>query len=118
MQLLQVEINERNVNDVIDNICTIAEFDNDFNGNNGKVYLWEEAEEKGFENNLDYVRNSLKELFAYKSVVDAETLQEICDKFFDMWLGNDDYYGEYDYKIIEKTKNEYVLVLAFTTYAD
>ena len=37
-------------------------FDSDMNGENGEEYLWEKAQEKGFENNLDYLIHLYKEI--------------------------------------------------------
>lgn len=100
-------------NNAIDCICDIASFDLDFTGENGEDYLWDEAREKGFNNNLDFVRVSLKDLFYYKDTREKANLYDICDKFFDMWLNNDGYYNEYNYTIIPRN-NDYILFLAYT----
>lgn len=113
LSLLTQHIDGNNISRAIDCICNISTGDNDFIGENGADYLWEEAEEQGFENNYDYVCTSLKEMFAYKDVVNEETLREICDKFLSMWLDNDVYYSEYNYVIIPTGGDSYTMVLAY-----
>ena len=64
---------------------SLAECDNDFNGNNGYEYLWDRAE--GFESNAEYCL----------SIVGKEaTPGEMVEKFISMWMDEDSYYFSYD----------------------
>ena len=40
-------------------LLELAEFDSDFNGDNGDEYLWDEAKEAGYENNAKYVTDEV-----------------------------------------------------------
>ena len=80
--------------------------DEDFNGNNGKEYLWEVAQE--YESNQDYVLDMLE-----KSDLTGENL---IYKYFDMWLGNDGYYSDYDVIVESFKDNRAVISVAYETY--
>ena len=82
------DINDRDeILDVLSNIYT----DEDFNGNNGEEYLWEEAE--GYNSNQEYVVDCIK-----KSDIKCS---DMVYKFFSEWLDNDGYY--YGKDIIEES---------------
>lgn len=69
----------------------LADVDNDFNGNNGEDYLWDEAHDKGFTSNLDYSLND-----AFKKRKDISILIS----FLGLWLDEDSYYSDYDYEVL------------------
>ena len=73
----------------------IADFDMDFNGDNGEDYTWEEALENGFESNLEYVIDYVK---------DIESDEECVETFFKEWMDNDGYYAEYDVNCLTDSK--------------
>jgi len=73
----------------------IADFDMDFNGDNGEDYTWEEALENGFESNLEYVLNIIE---------DIENDEECVKAFFEEWMENDGYYTEYEVNCLTDTK--------------
>ena len=78
--------------------------DNDFNGDNGKDYLWEKAQ--GYESNRDYLLNRV-------SVID--NIDAMIYKYFDEWIGSDSYYDSYEYEIItDNNDNITAIVLAYT----
>ena len=64
------------------------ENDEDLNGNNGLEYVWEEAQELGFESNMEYFLS----LRPHKEPKNIKQLKEnwefVCDKVYD----NDGYY--------------------------
>ena len=79
--------------------------DNDFNGENGSEYLWEEAEDLGFESNSDYCW----------SIAEQEpTPREMVEKFISLWMGRDYYYEEYDLGILVQDGKLFIS-LAYTT---
>lgn len=95
-----------NINDKKEVLATLSIFDDeDFNGNNGDEYLWEVA--KGFESNQDYVLDTLD-----KSDLTGEQLVYM---YFDMWLGNDGYYGDYDVIVDSFSDNKAVVSVAYET---
>ena len=83
----------------------IANFDMDFNGENGEDYTWEEALENGFESNLEYVIDGVK---------DIENDEECVRTFFEEWMENDGYYAEYEVNCLTDTKGR-VIVIGFAT---
>lgn len=76
-----------NLNNKQEVLSALSNFsDEDFNGGNGKEYLWEFAQ--GYESNQEYVLNTLE-----KSELIGE---ELINKYFELWLENDGYYKNYD----------------------
>jgi hypothetical protein len=83
----------------------LANCDNDFNGENGDEYLWEEAE--GFESNAEYCL----------SIAEQEpTPREMVEKFISMWMSRDYYYEDYDLGVLVRDGNLFIS-LAYTTTA-
>lgn len=79
----EVILNDKDA--VAECLMDLAICDDDFNGNNGDEYLWEEAE--GFESNAEYCL----------SVAEKEsTPRAMIDKFISLWMGKDYYYEDYD----------------------
>lgn len=76
-------------------------WDNDFSGENGEDYLWEDSKEEGYECNADYVFNYIKESiedgYYNKYSVNSVRYATIVEDYLDMWLGGDNYYGQYNY---------------------
>lgn len=76
-------------------------WDNDFSGENGEDYLCEDARDGGYECNADfvyeYMKNSIKDGYYNKYTVDSVRYATIVEDYLDMWLGGDNYYGEYNY---------------------
>lgn len=70
--------------------------DEDFNGNNGEEYLWEEAE--GYECNQDYVLDQLRAKYT-EDLIHEEffIVIDLVNDYFNDFLGRDGYY--LDYKI-------------------
>ena len=91
--LEKVEAGDRK--DLLNTLRNIADFDMDFNGDNGEDYTWEEALENGFESNLEYVLNIVE---------DIENDEECVKAFFEEWMENDGYYAEYDVNCLTDSK--------------
>ena len=85
------------VNNLGDIFEQLSMQDNDFNGANGEEYLWEEAEEKGFETNADYLIN--KVLKDIDTNIDVSKVSKLISLFLEQWLGRDDYYDGYDFDL-------------------
>lgn len=86
-------------------LMDLALCDNDFNGENGLEYLWEEAE--GFESNMDYCL----------SIAEQEpTPREMVEKFISLWMGRDYYYEDYDIGVLVRDDKLFIS-LAYTTEA-
>lgn len=85
----------------------LSEFDNDFNGENGDDYLWEEA--NGFESNMEYLVNEVKNI---------EDDEECVNTFFEEWLNHDKYYDEWNVSVItdEKKKVKAISLAAIGSY--
>lgn len=83
----------------------IASFDMDFNGENGEDFTWEEALEKGFVSNLEYVIDYVK---------DIKNDEECVNTFFKEWMDNDGYYAEYEVNCLTDSKNR-VIVIGFAS---
>ena len=88
---------------VTGSLSNLILIDNDFNGNNGAEYLWEEAE--GFECNAAYCL----------SVAEKEkTPREMIEKFISLWMGRDYYYQDYNLGILVED-DKLFLSLAYIT---
>lgn len=90
---------ELNLLNELDELARV--WDDDFSGKNGEDYLWEDARDGGYECNADYVYEDIKERIEtgdYDSfTVDSIRYATIVEDYLDMWLGGDNYYGEYNY---------------------
>lgn len=75
--------------------------DNDFNGKNGKDYLYEDAKDEGYECNADYVFNYIKENiengYYDKYGIVSIRYSTIVEDYLYMWLGKNGYYENYNY---------------------
>lgn len=103
-----VKVEKGNRQSLLDALATISDFDADFIGDNGKEYNWDETDEAGFESNLDFLLNEIK---------DIEDDNEAIQTFIEEWMGNDsNYYDEYSYDTInDDDGNVLVISLAVTT---
>jgi len=92
---------------IINALNDIASGDEDFNGNNGENYLWEEAKKQDFKSNMEYVGNTIK---------DSATQEEIICEYLNNWLGRDSYYENYNWEIVEyPNKDSILIIVAYTT---
>ena len=92
-------------NGAIGSLSNLILIDDDFNGNNGKEYLWEEAEAEGFECNADYCL----------SIAEKEpTPREMIENFISLWMKRDYYYVDYDLGILAED-DKLFLSLAYIT---
>jgi hypothetical protein len=89
--LEEVEVDNRE--SLLNALRSLSEYDNDFNGENGIDYLWEEA--NGFESNMEYLVNEVK---------DIEDDEECVNTFFEEWLNHDKYYDEWNISVIADEK--------------
>lgn len=99
------EVVENTKEDTFVCLMHLALCDNDFNGENGLEYLWDEAE--GFESNLDY---------CWSIAEQEKTPREMVEKFISLWMGRDYYYEDYDLGILVRDNNLFIS-LAYTTRA-
>lgn len=60
--------------------------DDDLNGKNGEEYLWADAKESGFGNNLDYIASEVKNIPNDTACIVS---------FFEYCYGHDVYYQDY-----------------------
>ena len=79
---------------LLDALRSLSDFDCDFNGENGDDYLWEEA--NGFESNMDYLINKVREI---------KDDEDCVNSFFEEWMDNDrNYYEEWNVSVLKDTK--------------
>lgn len=102
-RLEKVEAGNRE--DLLTALANISDFDCDFNGENGIDYAWDETLEEGFESNLEYLLNEVK---------DIEDDEECINAFIDEWIRNDNYYDEYEVNCLTDS-NGRVTVISFVT---
>lgn len=88
---------------LLDALRNIGNTDSDLNGENGKEYRWEEAED--YETNLD---------FLIARVEDIEDDEECVTEFFDYWMREDgNYYIDYELGFVKDEDD--VIGIAFAT---
>lgn len=103
-----VKVEAGNRVSLLQTLKDLSDFDCDFNGENGADYAWEETLEAGFESNLEYLLNEVK---------DIESDVECVELFVSAWMETDrDYYSAYqlDY-LTDKNGNIIVINLAVMT---
>lgn len=83
-------------------------YDEDFVGNNGKEYLWEEAEKLGYESNQEYVLCHFVDNYKLSP-------QNKIITYFSKWLDNDSTYLDYGWDFHQIKGNTYTLTLARIT---
>ena len=88
----------------------LASHDEDFNGNNGEEYLWEEAEEQGYECNADFLINKVLKDVSDDEDLDYGKVRNLIDTFLFEWTGHDDYYGGVDFDFYDKNNVLFVAV--------
>jgi len=80
-----------NINDKENLLLELADIgDDDFIGNNGEDYTWDDALDAGFDSTQEYVLSLLE-----KSDLRGEAL---VSKYLSYWLENDSYYTGYEHE--------------------
>ena len=99
-----VEVEKGNREDLLQALASLGDFDCDFNGENGIEYAWEETLKNGFESNLEYLLNEVKN-------IDNDI--DCVEKFISMWMDEDNYYYEHDLNCLaDNDGNVYAISLA------
>lgn len=80
-----------------------VETDEDFNGNNGKDFTWEDAIESGCSSTQEYVINVL----SHKDLKGLDLIRE----FFSWWFDNDGYYQDWEIDSFEQDNKTIVSVV-------
>lgn len=100
------KVNAGNRADLLNVLRNFGDYDCDFNGENGSGYNWTETEEDGFESNVDYLIDMVKD------IADDE---ECVNTFFDTWMEHDrNYYADYSVNCLTDSKNR-VIAISFAT---
>ena len=68
----------------------LSDFDDDLNGNNGDEYLWDIAENNGFETNIDFLVNRVLDGIGSDEILSVVEVHSLLEQFFDMWSTYDD----------------------------
>ncbi len=97
------DVVNNNKESVSDLLMDMADFDLDFNGDNGEEYLREEAE--GYESNAEYCLHVAK---------NENSLSAMIEKFIHMWMGQDGYYYDYSIEVIEADNKLFVSLVYLT----
>lgn len=86
-------------------LFTAIQCDNDFNGENGEEYLWEDAME--FKSNAE---------FCWTEAEKKSTPREIIEYFVSLWMGRDTYYVDYSVEILQHEEILFVSLVFVTEY--
>ena len=84
---------------VKDTLFEFASYDNDFNGQNGPEYLWEQASAAGFKTNRDYVWSIASEKKDNKDIIET---------FISIWMNSACYYEDFSIEVM--VINEFLFV--------
>ena len=87
--------------DLLETLRCISKFDMDFSGENGTDYTWEKALENGFESDLEYLINEVK---------DIEDDRECVSTFIKEWIDNDSYYAECEVNCLTDEKGRVITI--------
>lgn len=82
---------QEKIDSVVDAMCSFADTDCDFNGENG--YIWAEAKAEDYKSNLEYTADICRK---------ADNPKEALFKFADMWLEGNSYYTDYQFEYTVK----------------
>ena len=88
----------------------LASHDEDFNGNNGEEYLWDNTKENGYECNADYLIHEVLKDIKEDEEITCQQVQKLINKFLFEWTYHDDYYGGVDFDFIDKNGVLFVAV--------
>lgn len=100
-----VEVKKNNRVDLLSALASIGDSDCDFNGENGIEYAWEETVKNGFESNLEYLLDKVKDI---KSDI------ECVNEFINTWMKNDsNYYHDYNVDYLTD-ENGMILAISFS----
>lgn len=80
VEIFNVEATKEEILDTLSNF-----YDEDFCGNNGAEYNWEETNKGGYRSNQQYVLDTIRN----SNIVEP---LGIIQEYFEMWLGRDSYY--------------------------
>lgn len=80
---------------------SFAVFDRDFSGLNGLEFVSDTAKKQGFSSDLEMVVHQLK------GITDVN---EIIDKFFEVWFDGNTYYKDYKYKVISLSDSKLLFI--------
>lgn len=105
LHLYTQKVEAGNRQSLLDALIGISGFDLDFNGENGDDYTWDIALENGFESNLEYLINEVK---------DIEDDKECVDTFIEEWIDKDSYYDQYEVNYLTDEKGR-ITVISFAT---
>lgn len=86
---------QEKIDSVVDAMCSFADTDCDFNGENG--YIWDEAKAEDYESNLEYTADICRK---------TDNPKEALFKFADMWLEGSSYYTDYQFEYTVKKGSE------------
>ena len=102
-----VEVKKGNRKNLLKALESLCDFDLDFNGANGIEYSWEETLNAGFDNNLEYVLDTVQGI---------ENDVECVEKFVHMWMDGDSYYHEHELNYLaDDDGSVYVISLSAMT---
>ena len=107
MEVRNEIITIKDINNREEVLNALGEFytDEDFCGNNGEEFTWEEATDKGFESTQEYVIDQLEKDENLKG-------EELILQFFREWLDNDGYYSDWKFKSQMKKDGSYTCSVA------
>ncbi|MBO7732196.1 MAG: hypothetical protein J6S67_06580 [Methanobrevibacter sp.] len=107
MELRNEIITIKDINNREEVLNTLGEFytDEDFCGNNGEDFTWEEAIDNGFESTQEYIIDQLEKNENLKG-------EELILQFFREWLDNDGYYSDWKFESQTEKDGSYVCSVA------
>ena len=92
------------VDGVVTALASFADTDCDFNGENGLGYVSQEAQDAGFDSNLEYACNlAMRE----------KTPMAAIELFTEMWLAHDNYYQDWKVNVDDSEGEITSIALAF-----
>ena len=86
-------------------LASVSDFDNDFTGENGEEFLWDEVDSSKYKSNLDYMLDEVK---------DIEDDAEAIETFFEEWMNKDGYYDDYEINVLTNERGQ-VYAFSFVT---
>jgi hypothetical protein len=96
MDMKLVKVEGKTKEDLCNALRELAKLDDDFNGNNGIDYLWEEVDSSKYQSNIDYLLDNLI----------GNTDKELIEDFVKCWIEEDSYYVDYKLQVLYDKDNK------------
>ena len=114
MKMIMRKVNPNNISNLRQALISLCENDWDMNGNNGDEYTWEVALKNGYETSAEYLADESINIGWKCNYALPNRLDFAVGHFVGRWLGDDDYYADFEYETTIVNDDLAVICVAYT----